>query len=264
MKKDISIYNKEKQEFIEQIQGLQNELNKCIENASNENNNNDKKNEEIKSIDNKETGDIESIKNENANLKNQIETLNQNIKDLNQELDAYEKEAIESEQEVNMLKENNKNLLIIRDQLMKEIDNFKINTNTNEIKEENKIPENKILNKATLFMQKLKNFSDKIIFKNKIKLYIDMISTQRMEHLIIENAKLNHEKSELSQKVEILTELINNPESISKYIDENGNININIQYENENENGEEMDNNGNINNIEGEEGQNNMENNGQK
>ena len=55
------------------------------------------------------------------NLKIQIEALNQNIKDLNHELDSYEKEALESEQEVNILKETNNNLISQRDQLMKEI-----------------------------------------------------------------------------------------------------------------------------------------------
>ena len=53
-----------------------------------------------------------------------------------------------------------------------------------------------------------------------------MVSTQKMENLIIENAKLNSEKIELNQKVEVLTEIINNPESFNKYVDENGNINL--------------------------------------
>ena len=80
-----------------------------------------------------------------------------------------------------------------------------------------------------------------------------MLSTHKMENLIIENTKLNGEKMELNQKVEILTELINNPESMSKYVDENGIINIpyesaedNNIYENDNEhqnNLEDKDNN---------------------
>ena len=77
-----------------------------------------------------------------------------------------------------------------------------------------------------------------------------------MESLIIENTKLNGERMELNQKVEILTELINNPESMSKYVDENGNINIpyeitddnNNLYEKDNENQNETDNNNNDNN----------------
>ena len=77
-----------------------------------------------------------------------------------------------------------------------------------------------------------------------------------MESLIIENTKLNGERMELNQKVEILTELINNPESMSKYIDENGNINIpyeitddnNNLYEKDNEHQNETDNNNNENN----------------
>ena len=79
-----------------------------------------------------------------------------------------------------------------------------------------------------------------------------------MENLIIENTKLNAERMELNQKVEILTELINNPESISKFLDENGNINIqyeagedNMQYNNENQ----------MENIEGEKAENNISNN---
>ena len=67
-----------------------------------------------------------------------------------------------------------------------------------------------------------------------------MVSTQKMENLIIENAKLNSEKIELNQKVEILTEIINNPESFNKYVDENGNINI--PYDNGEEGNEHMNN----------------------
>ena len=77
-----------------------------------------------------------------------------------------------------------------------------------------------------------------------------------MESLIIENTKLNGERMELIQKVEILTELINNPESMSKYVDENGNINIpyeiaednNNLYEKDNEHQNEMDNNNIVDN----------------
>ena len=184
-------------------------------------------NEDKKEIDNKEFSDIELIKNENINLKKEIESLQQNVKDLNQELDAYEKEAIESEQEVNLLKESNSNLILIREQLLKELENYKNNANIKETKEENN--KEKLINNSNnikLFSQKLKNFVNKVTFKDKIKLYIDMVSTQKMENLIIENAKLNSEKIELNQKVEILTEIINNPESFNKYVDENGNINL--------------------------------------
>ena len=154
-----------------------------------------------------------------------------------------------------MLKETNNNLILVRDQLMKELETLKNNTNnTNQIeKEENKITERDNKDIKKLFTQKLKSYVDKTIFKNKIQLYIDMLSTHKMENLIIENTKLNGEKMELNQKVEILTELINNPESMSKYVDENGIINIpyesaedNNIYENDNEhqnNLEDKDNN---------------------
>ena len=207
---------------------MQNELNKFSENPKIENDNgNIITNEDKKEIDNKEFSDIELIKNENINLKKEIESLQQNVKDLNQELDAYEKEAIESEQEVNLLKESNSNLILIREQLLKELENYKNNGNIKEIKEENN--KEKLINNSNnieLFSQKLKNFVNKVTFKDKIKLYIDMVSTQKMENLIIENAKLNSEKIELNQKVEVLTEIINNPESFNKYVDENGNINL--------------------------------------
>ena len=110
-----------------------------------------------KEIDNKEISDVELIKNENINLKKEIESLQQNIKDLNQELDVYEKEAIESEQEVNLLKESNSNLILVKEQLLKELENLKNSTN---IKEENKNNDNSINtpNNITLFSQKLKNF----------------------------------------------------------------------------------------------------------
>ena len=265
LKKDISAFNIEKQEFITQINNLQNELNKYNEKPKVDNDkgdNNDKDDDKNKVIEDKkdniniEDEDIELIKNENLNLKKEIEGLKANIIDLNQELDAYEKEALESEQEVNILKENNSNLILMREQLMKELEQLKNNTNTNQNKEENKDLTNPI-NKSNLFTKQLKSFVDKVLFKNKIKLYIDMISMHRMESLIIENTKLNQDKIELSQKVEILTELINNPESIAKYVDENGNINIqygeDINYDNEN-----------INNMGGEEGENNMTNNEQK
>ena len=54
----------------------------------------------------------------------------------------------------------------------------------------------------------------------------------------------------------ILTYLINNPESISKFVDENGNISIPYDI------CEEMNNdNENLNNMNGEEGENNLQNN---
>ena len=63
---------------------------------------------------------------------------------------------------------------------------------------------------------------------NQIDLYenkIDKLQT-KISEVENENAKLNSEKIELNQKVEVLTEIINNPESFNKYVDENGNINL--------------------------------------
>jgi chromosome segregation ATPase len=265
--KDISAFNSEKQDFITQIKNLQNELNKCVENPNNDNDNKIINNENIMENNHEEkpkiseTEDLEFFKKENMNLKIQIEALNQNIKELNHELDSYEKEALESEQEVNILKETNNNLISQRDQLMKEIEEFKKNTNNIQINDENKINETKdkindVLENNKLFTQKLKNFANKVLFKNKSKLYINMLATHKMENLIIENTKLSNDKMELNQKVEILTYLINNPESISKFVDENGNISIPYDI------CEEMNNdNENLNNMNGEEGENNLQNN---
>ena len=62
--------------------------------------------------------------------------------------------------------------------------------------------------------------------------------SQKTEGLLIENQKLNNEIIELKEKVNILTDLLNNPENIEKYVDENGNLNFDFQeeqqYENEN------------------------------
>ena len=80
------------------------------------------------------------------------------------------------------------------------------------------------------------------MLKNKVKLYLNMMVTQKMEDLIIENNKLSNEKNELNDRVIFLTELLNNPENIAKYIDEDGNINLNIEEEHhyENENNEDI------------------------
>ena len=67
-----------------------------------------------------------------------------------------------------------------------------------------------------------------------------MVSTQKVKNLINENAKLNSEIIELNQKVEILTEIINNPESFNKYVFENGNINLN--YDNDKEGNDHINN----------------------
>ena len=176
---------------------------------------------------------------------------------MNQELDDYEKEARASEQEVNILKQSNENLLLIRDQLIQELENIKNNNNIKEdinIENENKddinIKEKKIEDKNIneLFTNKLNNFVNRILFKNKIRLFTSMLVTPKIEHLVIENAKLNNEKIDLNQKVEILSYLLNNPEEIVKYMDENGNL---VIPDNDNIEGINVEND-NINNMEGE------------
>ena len=58
-----------------------------------------------------------------------------------------------------------------------------------------------------------------------------MIVAQKIEQLLIENNKLNNDKISLIERVNILTELLNHPEDIGKYVDEEGNINM-PEYEN--------------------------------
>ena len=69
------------------------------------------------------------------------------------------------------------------------------------------------------------------MLKNKIKLYLNLMVSQKNEGLLIGNQKLNNEIMKLKEKVNILTHLLNNPVNIKKYLDENGNLNFNIQEE---------------------------------
>ena len=88
------------------------------------------------------------------------------------------------------------------------------------------------------------------MLKNKFKLYLNMFVSQKIEALLIENHKLTTEKMELNEKVIILTELLNNPENIGKYVDEEGNLNFNLNEEEQQyEGGEDIQyqNNENIN-----------------
>ena len=134
-----------------------------------------------------------------------------------------------------MLKDNNNQLLKEIEKLKKKCEKREKNIALNTIKEsENENGEE--------FLKLFKGFVDKIMLKNKVKLYLNMMVTQKMEDLIIENNKLNNEKNELNDRVIFLTELLNNPENIAKYIDEDGNINLNIEEEHhyENENNEDI------------------------
>ena len=63
----------------------------------------------------------------------------------------------------------------------------------------------------------------------------------------MENNKLNEEKMELNEKIVILTDLLNNPENIGKYVDEEGNLNFNLQEEQQYEGNEDIPNQNNEN-----------------
>ena len=112
----------------------------------------------------------------------------------------------------------------------------------------NTIKENENDN-ATEFIKYIKIIVDKIMLKNKFKLYLNMYVSQKIEDLLIENHKLNTEKMELNEKILILTELLNNPENIGKYVDEDGNLNFHLNEEQQYEGDEniEYQNNENIN-----------------
>ena len=97
---------------------MQNELNKWGEKENNidKNNSENIKNNQIEGL----IAEIEALKNENTNLLNEIKNLKDTEILLNQELDDYEKEAKESEIEVNMLKQNNKGLLLELENMKKQ------------------------------------------------------------------------------------------------------------------------------------------------
>ena len=164
----------------------------------------------------------------------EINILKENDKLLNQELDDYEKEAKESEIEVNMLRENNKKLLEELEHYKNQFNeyskggkNLRPNSIINTIKKNNDSS-----NINDIFAKIYRSFADKILFKKKVKLYINMIVAQKIEQLLIENNKLNNDKINLIERVNILTELLNHPEDIGKYVDEDGNLNM-LEYEND-------------------------------
>ena len=225
MQRDISNINLEKKDFQTKIELLQNELNKQNEDINNINNNNSEKikNNKIEEL----IGQIESLKDENANLLKEIKKLKDTEILLNQELDDYEKEAKESEIEVNMLKQELKNCK----KTYKEGEGKNSHLNT--------IKENENDN-GLEFIKYIKKYVDKIMLKNKFKLYLNMFVSQKIEDVLIENHKLNTEIMELNEKIILLTDLLNNPENIGKYVDEDGNLNLNLHEEQHYEGGENI------------------------
>ena len=194
---------------------------------------NKKENIDIKNTNEDDENKIDLLKKENMELIKEINILKENDKLLNQELDDYEKEAKESEIEVNMLRENNKKLLEELEQYKNQFNeyskgekNLGPNSMLNTIKENNDYSNNN-----DIFAKIYRSFADKILFKKKVKLYINMIVAQKIEQLLIENNKLNNDKISLIERVNILTELLNHPEDIGKYVDEEGNLNM-PEYEN--------------------------------
>ena len=142
-----------------------------------------------------------------------------------------------------MLKQNNEALLL-------ELETLKKNNKEREIKFSrlNTIKENESDN-APEFIKYIQNVVNKIMLKNKFKLFLNMLISQKIEALLIENHKLNTEKMELNEKIIILTDLLNNPENIGNYVDEDGNLNLNLQEEQQYDGNEDIQyqNNENIN-----------------
>ena len=80
-----------------------------------------------------------------------------------------------------------------------------------------KMKEKYNVNENESFIKIIKNYADKVILKNKVKLYLSMLIAQKTENLIMENNKLSNENNELNEKILALTELINNN---NEYIEE--------------------------------------------
>ncbi len=257
LEKDLLIINSEKKDFLSQIESLKKELNKNgneIINTTNEKN--DKNNDNNNDNDNNENPDkkeeIELLKNTNVNLIAEINKLKENEAFLNLELDDYEREAKESEKEVNMLKEINNQLLYELKKIQKYNNDliFKKKNYSNNNINNNIIKKSKNDNNV-MFIKIFKSFIDKLMLKYKIKFFLNLMIIQSNENLLIENNKLNNEKRELIQRVNILTEILNNPQNIGKYFDENGNLNYDNIQEQEYENDEDINyvNENNNNNI---------------
>jgi chromosome segregation ATPase len=178
--------------------------------------------------------EIESLKKENNTLIEEINKLKENEILLNGELDDYEKEAKDSEKEINMVRYENQVLISELEKLKKSYD---IVDNKN-ITDDNRI---------IFFTNIIENAIYKTIIKNKFRFFLNMLIMDS-KYLLIEINKLNNERNELNERVLVLTDLINNPENMDKFIEENENINEQdnenheeIEYENYNNNYEEVE-----------------------
>jgi hypothetical protein len=102
-------------------------------------------------------------------------------------------------------------------------------------------------NRIIFFTNIIENAIYKTIIKNKFRFFLNMLIMDS-KYLLIEINKLNNERNELNERVLVLTDLINNPENMDKFIEENENINEQdnenheeIEYENYNNNYEEVE-----------------------
>ena len=154
--------------------------------------------------------------------------------ELNGELDDYEKEAKDSEKEINMVRYENQLLITELEKLRKSYD---IVANK-DIMDDNRI---------IFFTNNLEHAIYKIIIKNKFRFFLNMLNSD-LKYLLIEINKLSNERNELNERVVVLTDLINNPENMDKFIEENENMNEQdndnheeIEYGNDNNNYEEVE-----------------------
>ena len=79
-------------------------------------------------------------------------------------------------------------------------------------------------NRIIFFTNIIENAIYKTIIKNKSRFFLNMLIMDS-KYLLIEINKLNNERNELNERVLVLTDLINNPENMDKFIEENENIN---------------------------------------
>ena len=118
------------------------------------------------------------------------------------------------------------------------------------LKKSNDIVDNKNItndNRIIFFTNIIENAIYKTIIKNKFRFFLNMLIMDS-KYLLIEINKLNNERNELNERVVILTDLINNPENMDKFIEENENMNEQdndnheeIEYGNDNNNYEEVE-----------------------
>ena len=98
-------------------------------------------------------------------------------------------------------------------------------------------------NRIIFFTNIIESAIYKTIIKNKFRFFLNMLIMDS-KYLLIEMNKLSNERNELNERVVVLTDLINNPENMDKFIEENENMNEqdNDNYnENDNYNHEEIE-----------------------